>query len=265
MSAFVDSVLIPGVARAHTPEIGSTNTEALVRAAAGSIGPLWITADRQTGGRARSGRIWSSPDGNLIASLLVTLACTPAVAHHLALLAGVALIDAIRDCGVQSTPTAPLALKWPNDVLIGGAKVSGILAESTTRSPGHLIAVIGFGVNVLHSPTDLDRATTTLSRHLAVGAAAPTADALLLGLAVRMQQWLSVWNCGKGFDEIKSAWLARAIEMGHPMSVNAGDTPRAGRFAGMDTDGALLLDDEHGERHRITYGDVSLNTSPRVT
>jgi BirA family transcriptional regulator, biotin operon repressor / biotin---[acetyl-CoA-carboxylase] ligase len=264
MSGFVDSLLIPGVTRAHVSEIGSTNTEALARAASGATGPLWITADRQTSGRARSGRSWSSPEGNLIASLLVTLPCSPAVAHHLGLLAGVALFDAMGDIGVHSTPASPLVLKWPNDVLIGGAKASGILAESTTLRAGQLTAVIGFGVNVLHSPTDLDRATTTLSRHMIAGHPVPTADSLLWHLALRTQQWLSTWNCGTGFDEVRSAWLARAIQQGTPLSVNAGDQPRHGVFAGLDTDGALLLDDEHCVRHRITYGDVTLNAAPRV-
>jgi BirA family transcriptional regulator, biotin operon repressor / biotin---[acetyl-CoA-carboxylase] ligase len=258
MATFVDSVLIPGVARSHASDIGSTNTEALARAKAGATGPLWITADRQFGGRARSGRDWTSPDGNLIASLLVTRPCTAAVAHHLALLAGVALVDAIGDTTVRPSPTAPLILKWPNDILIGGAKVSGILAESTTHAPGHLTAVIGFGVNIAAQPSNMDRAVTALHQHVPTDARPPTADDLLLHLARHMEQWLSVWNCGKGFDDIKTAWLARAGALGQSMSVHIGTLPRKGNFAGLDTDGALLLDDERGVRHRITYGDVTL-------
>jgi BirA family transcriptional regulator, biotin operon repressor / biotin---[acetyl-CoA-carboxylase] ligase len=262
MTAFVDSVLILGVARAHTTEIGSTNTEALARAASGATGPLWITADQQTGGRARSGRDWASPKGNLIASLLVTLPCSAAVAHHLALLAGVALVDAMADTGVRSTTAAPLILKWPNDVLIDGAKVSGILAESTSGAPGHLTAVIGFGVNVVDQPTNIDRAVTALSRHVPSTSPAPTADGLLHHLARHMEQWLSVWNCGKGFGDIRTAWLARATAPGQSMTVHFGERPLSGTFAGLDHDGALLLDDGHGVRHRITYGDVTIEPAP---
>jgi BirA family transcriptional regulator, biotin operon repressor / biotin---[acetyl-CoA-carboxylase] ligase len=263
MQTFEQSTLIPGVFRFHAAEIGSTNTEALNRASAGATGPLWITADRQTGGRARSGRSWTSPTGNLAASMLVTLPCGPEVAHHLALLAGVALIDAIRDSGVAPAPGAPMYIKWPNDVLIGGAKVSGILAESTSNTPGTLTAVIGFGVNVAGEPTDVDRAVTSLSRHVPAGAAQPAAEILLMHIAQRMQHWLSVWNCGKDFACIRDAWLERSFSPGTVMSVNFGDGRREGLFAGLDSDGALLLGDERGHRHRITYGDVTIESAHR--
>lgn len=261
MQTFEQSTLVPGVRRFHAAEIGSTNTEALVRAALGETGPLWITADQQTGGRARSGRSWTSPVGNLAASLLVTLPCGPEVAHHLALLAGVALVDAIRDAGVVSEANVPMYVKWPNDVLIGGAKVSGILAESTSHTPGHLTAVIGFGVNIAGEPDDVDRAVTSLSRHVKPDAIQPTADSLLVHLAQRMQHWLSVWNCGKDFASIRNAWLERSFQSGTVMSVNFGDGRHEGFFAGLDSDGALLLGDERGQRHRITYGDVTIESA----
>lgn len=261
MQTFEQSTLIPGVVRFHSAEIGSTNTEALSRASAGATGPLWITADRQTGGRARSGRSWTSPAGNLAASLLATLPCGPEVAHHLALLAGVALVDAIREAGFAPGDTAPMQIKWPNDVLIGGAKVSGILAESSSSSPGSLTAVIGFGVNIVSEPGDIDRAVTCLGRHVAVGKIQPSAEILLKHLAQRMQHWLLVWNCGKDFSTIRIAWLERSFSPGTAMSVNFGDGRREGFFAGLDIDGALLLDDGHGQRHRITYGDVTLESA----
>jgi BirA family transcriptional regulator, biotin operon repressor / biotin---[acetyl-CoA-carboxylase] ligase len=258
MTAFTQTVLIPGVDRFHFTEIGSTNTEALRRASVGDTGPLWVTTDRQTGGRARSGRSWASPAGNLAASLLVTLKCGPDVAHHLALLAGVALIDAIRDTGVTPSPDAPMHIKWPNDVLIGGAKVSGILAESASSNVGSLTAVIGFGVNVAGEPDQMDRAVTCLARHLDTGTAPPSAESLLKQLAKRMEHWLSVWNCGKEFSQIRAAWLDRSFPPGTAMSVHLGDGRREGFFAGLDIDGALLLDDERGHGQRITYGDVTI-------
>jgi BirA family transcriptional regulator, biotin operon repressor / biotin---[acetyl-CoA-carboxylase] ligase len=258
MVAFTQTVLIPGVDRFHIAEIGSTNTEALRRATAGETGPLWVTTDRQTGGRARSGRQWTSPAGNLAATFLITLKCGPEVAHHLALLAGVALADAIRDAGVVPADETPMHIKWPNDVLIGGAKVSGILAESTSSGPGSLTAAIGFGVNVAGEPEALDRVVTCLARHVAPGSSAPSAESLLRDLARRMEHWLSVWNCGRDFAYIRAAWLERSFSLGTAMSVHFGDGRREGFFAGLDTDGALLLDDERGQRHRITYGDVTL-------
>jgi BirA family transcriptional regulator, biotin operon repressor / biotin---[acetyl-CoA-carboxylase] ligase len=110
--------------------VGSTNREAFALAEAGETGPLWIMARRQTAGRGRADRPWVSVPGNLHASLLVRLGCPPAAMPQLSLVAGVAVVDAIR----QATGGGPagLRLKWPNDVLIGQAKCAGILVETTS-------------------------------------------------------------------------------------------------------------------------------------
>lgn len=235
-------------------EVGSTNREAFQRAEAGEVGPLWIMARRQTAGRGRSGRQWTSEPGNLYASLLVRLACSPAVVPQLSLLAGVAVVDAIG-VAASSTP-AGLRLKWPNDVLIGQAKCAGILAESIS---GHdaVIAVIGAGINLAWHPTDLGRAATDLSEHgLQV---AP--DAMLGLLAAAVQHWLAVWECGNGFAHVRSAWLERAGPVGESCSVNTGAERIAGLFVGLDSGGALLMQDKEGRQRSITFGDVMLATA----
>ena len=134
------SDLPEGCALVHLEEVDSTNAEAMRRVLAGERGPMWITADRQTAGRGRSGRAWSSTPGNLLASFIVQLDCAPAMAAQLSLVAGIATIDAIRRAGTLRG----LRLKWPNDILVGTAKAGGILVESTSRpgQPG-TIAVIG--------------------------------------------------------------------------------------------------------------------------
>jgi len=235
-------------------EIDSTNRDAFQRAEAGEVGPLWIMARRQTAGRGRSGRQWASEPGNLYASLLVKLACSPAVVPQLSLLAGVAVVDAIGQAagGVASG----LRLKWPNDVLIGQAKCAGILAESIS---GHdaVTAVVGTGLNLAWHPTDLGRAATNLAEH----GARVSPDAMLGFLAAAVQHWLAVWECGKGFAQVRAAWLERAGPVGEGCSVNTGEERIEGIFVGLDSGGALLMQDREGRQRNIAFGDVMLATA----
>lgn len=233
-------------------EVGSTNREAFLRAEAGEAGPLWFTARRQTAGRGRSGRRWASEPGNLYASLLVRLACLPGAVPQLSLLAGVAVIDAIRQAAAGSVPAA-LRLKWPNDVLIGQAKCAGILAESMS---GHdaVTAVIGIGLNLAWHPTDLGRAATHLAEH----GIRIAPDGMLGCLDEAMQHWLAVWGCGSGFEHVRSGWLDRAGPVGESCSVNTGTEQLEGTFRGLDANGALLMKDKEGRQRIIAFGDVML-------
>lgn len=228
----------------------STNAEAMRRAQAGEQGPLWIMALAQTDGRGRSGRIWSSEGGNLHASLLVTLAAPQPKAYQLALVAGIAVIDALT-AALHPVPPG-LQLKWPNDILIDGGKAGGILVESST-SAGRLAAVIGIGLNVAASPVGLDRPATHLSAH----ADCPPPRLLLPIIADAVATWLATWDEGRGFAAVREAWLNRAHPIGERLSINTGAERVSGAFLGLDSDGALLLDG-NGEPRRFTYGDVSL-------
>jgi BirA family biotin operon repressor/biotin-[acetyl-CoA-carboxylase] ligase len=153
-------------------EIDGTNAEAMRRVLGGEGGPLWVTAERQTAGRGRLGRAWTSQMGNLFASYVVTIDCPPATAAQLSLVAGVAVIDALWEAG----DVAGLRLKWPNDILVGEAKAGGILVESTSR-PGRqgTVAVVGVGLNLSSAPQDLGQAATYLAAH---GLALSPRDAL---------------------------------------------------------------------------------------
>ena len=235
-------------------EIDSTNRDAFQRAQAGEVGPLWIMARRQTAGRGRSGRQWASEPGNLYASLLVKLACSPAVVPQLSLLAGVAVMDAIAQAAGGVAPG--LRLKWPNDVLIGQAKCAGILAESIS---GHdaVTAVVGTGLNLAWHPTDLGRAATNLAEH----GVQVSPDAMLGLLAAAMQHWLAVWDCGTRFAQVRAAWLERAGPVGEGCSVNTGAERVEGTFVGLDPGGALLMQDREGRQRSIAFGDVMLATA----
>ena len=190
-----------------------------------------------------------SEPGNLYASLLVIPAAERAVAAQLPLVAGVALVD-----GLEAVCGPPLAgrvtIKWPNDVLVDGAKVAGILAESRTIGD-RLAVVVGFGVNCGHAPALGAYATMSLAE-----AGRPVSpDTLWAGLADAMAGRLAQWANGTGFGEIREAWLARTAGLGRPVSVRLGHDTVTGRFDGIDNDGRLVLNGPDGEV-RIAAGDV---------
>jgi len=239
----------------HLDEIESTNSEAMRRAMRGEAGPLWVVADRQTGGRGRSGRAWVSPAGNLHASRLMALGCAPAVVPQLSLVAGIAVFESVR--AVAAGGPDGLRLKWPNDVLVGGDKLSGILVESTTIGQ-QAIAVIGIGLNLTSHPEGLDYPATCLGRHHSTTDRRAVLDALDRAIDL----WLNAWQEGRGSACIRSAWLERAGPIGEPVSVDTGGALLAGTFAGIDDDGALLLLDSDGSVSRHAYGGVTLRAGP---
>lgn len=230
--------------------VDSTNAEAMRRAHAGERGPLWVAAEVQTSGRGRSGRSWVSEPGNLHASLLLALGLPQPKAYQLALVAGVAVFDALNRA--MRPPPAALRLKWPNDILIGDEKTGGILIESSATT-GALAAVIGVGLNVAHAPAVPDRPATYLKAH----GLHPDLPALLDDVAEAMRDWLDRWGEGRGFAAVREAWLNRAHPIGERMSMNTGTERVFGAFMGLDAEGAILLDAGEGVR-RFTFGDVTL-------
>jgi BirA family biotin operon repressor/biotin-[acetyl-CoA-carboxylase] ligase len=234
-------------------DVASTNTEAFARAARGEPGPLWVMARRQTQGRGRAGRAWASDPGNLYASLLQRSRCPLALVYQVSLVAGVAVVDAIR-AAAAGTPLPGLRLKWPNDVLIDGAKCTGILAESQTAPSGDVLLVVGIGINLSSHPADIGRAAT----HLAAHGICLAPEAMLDHLAAALDHWLRTWDDGRGFSSVRAAWLQRAGAEGEPLTVHAGAEKLSGRFAGLDEAGALLMHDETGTERRVTFGDVAL-------
>ncbi|WP_406858068.1 biotin--[acetyl-CoA-carboxylase] ligase [Alsobacter sp. KACC 23698] len=231
--------------------LGSTNDEAMARGRAGDPGGLWIVARQQGRGRGRSGRAWSSPPGNLYASLLLAAPCRPAVAPQLGFVAGVALHAAVE----QATGLTPgrAALKWPNDLLLDRAKLAGILVEGATLAGGDLLVVIGIGVNAAHHPADTPYPATDLgAKGLPVGV-----DPLFSALSDAMAAALRRWDAGAGFADIRRDWLKRAGGLGEPILVRRPEGERRGVFVDLDGEGRLLLD-EGGRRVAFEAGDVFL-------
>ena len=194
----------------HYTELPSTNDEALRLAAAGAAHGTVVHALRQGAGRGRLGRPWSSPPGNLYVS--VVLRPPPPSSRHaelgfVAALAVLDAVDAIVPTGVQAS------VKWPNDLLLEGAKLAGILLEG--GGDGAIVA--GFGVNIASAPTDLRYPATALALH---GPA--TVDGTLAALLAALERWWAIW-LRQGFPPIRTAWLARAPRPGHPIDVQQGD------------------------------------------
>lgn len=233
--------------------IDSTNAEAMRRAAQGERGPLWLTAARQTAGRGRSGRTWTSLDGNLMATLLVAPGQPAERLGELSLVTGVAVHEAVA--GWSTVPG--LRLKWPNDIMLGDAKLGGILIESTSFS-GATVSAIGIGLNLVAAPEIADRPTTTLSRH----AAPPSRAAMLDAVSDRLMHWLRIWRTATGFETVRTAWVRAADPPGVTVTINTGQAICSGAFAGLDTDGALLLRDDDGSLRRFSFGDVTLAALP---
>ena len=203
---------------------------------------LWLRAERQTSGKGRQGRTWDSPAGNLYISTLVRVRAGEPSPATLALVAAVALEEAVSLFGVR-----PM-LKWPNDLLVGGAKLSGILLERVDDA-----VIIGFGVNLAHHPVDLDRPATSVAAH----APAPDPQVFAETLAEIFARWLSRWR--DGIAPVRDRWLARAHPIDTALTARLADgSSEDGLFGGLDAQGALILRLAGGATRVIHAGDVFL-------
>jgi len=224
--------------------IGSTNSEARELALAGERGPIWIVAARQTAGRGRRGNSWVSERGNLYASLLLTEIAPTQQMAQLAFVVALAVHDAVAEV---LPPGAPLAVKWPNDVLLDGKKFAGILIES--EGPA---VVIGIGVNCAHHPDNTSYPATNLS---AAGAAV-SPEQLLQWLSAAMLRRLGQWSRGAGFAAIRADWLARAAGLGQEIRVRLPQRELSGLFQTLDETGRLVLRLADGGVETVSAGEV---------
>jgi BirA family transcriptional regulator, biotin operon repressor / biotin---[acetyl-CoA-carboxylase] ligase len=236
-------------------DVGSTNDLAFAAARVGDAGQLWITAERQLQGRGRRGRVWISEAGNLYASaLLVFEKAEPLAFATLPLVAGLAVHGALSRAVPQLAHR--LALKWPNDVLLGEAKLAGILLEGAALPGGRHAVVVGCGVNIRQAPQETPYPASTL----AAAGCDLDAQTLFRFLAEAFQEKLEVWNRNEGAEDIVAEWRNIAAGMGQHIRVNLPDRSLEGRFSDIDADGYLLLDTSDMGRVRIAAGDVFLLT-----
>jgi BirA family transcriptional regulator, biotin operon repressor / biotin---[acetyl-CoA-carboxylase] ligase len=227
----------------HHERIGSTNDEARQLAASGAPHGTVVHADEQVAGRGRFGRTWFSPPGNLYLSVVLRLDLLPANSSELSFLAALTVadaVDALLPKQIKST------LKWPNDVLVNDGKIAGILVETVDGAQ-----IIGIGLNVLEAPRNAPYKTSTLVGAGGIATVDGARDILLDSLAKHLAAWAE-----HGFDPIREAWLARAHPIGTPLRASVGGRSEEGLFAGLDVDGAMLLDTPDG-RKRIVAAEVS--------
>lgn len=221
--------------------VGSTNDEAARLADAGAPEGTVVWSRQQTGGRGRRGRQWASPPGNLYSSTILRPDCAAPRAAELGFVAALAVADIVP-------PGRPLRVKWPNDVLVDGGKVAGILLESASGQTGQVQHVVaGIGVNVGFAP----QLPEMRYRGAALGGSVEAAlETLTAALAARLAEWRR-----DGFATVRAAWLAKAGPLGAEVDVKLGEELVHGRFAGLDREGALLLETAAGPR-KIVSGEL---------
>jgi BirA family biotin operon repressor/biotin-[acetyl-CoA-carboxylase] ligase len=236
-----------GIGRLVLEEVDSTMAEAARRA---PDAPLWILARRQTAGRGRRGRAWVDPPGNFAATLALPLNAPARTAGQLSFVAALALHDALAGL----VPAGRLSLKWPNDVMLDGGKLAGILLEGSGAGDRIARLAIGIGVNLRHAPPHpAPDALVPVSLHAATGAEiGPEAflDRLAPAFAARHSQ-----QQGAGFAAIRAEWLARAARLGQTVTARTARETFEGVFETVDPDGALVLATAEGRRS-IPAGDV---------
>ena len=233
--------------------VDSTNSEIRKLAQSGeatSFDKTVVWSLAQTGGQGRRGRNWASPVGNLYCS---TILCLDRPAKEISLLSFVVAL-AVHDTVTELLPLtnpANVSCKWPNDVLINGKKISGILLESSGlagKNPEWI--VIGVGINVLSFPRETPYPASSLLEEGYGG----KLEAVLERYIANLDQRLSMWK-KQGFPKIRTEWLDRAMGLGDDIMVNLGDESLLGVFSDLDGEGALILD-QAGTKRLITAGDV---------
>jgi len=229
--------------------VTSTNELALAAARQGDQGQLWIVAGEQTQGVGRRGRVWHSPKGNLYASLLLVADYAADKAARLGFVAGVAMAEALTRCIGQA---AKIRLKWPNDVLLDGAKLTGILIERHPLQRGKAAIIIGLGINVVHAPATVNYAATSLKMSGFDIVPEQIFNPLVDCWAVNFD----LWNDGRGFEHIRQKWLASAAGLGKQIHVEQQGQRISGIFKTIDVNGQLVIEQRHGEQLVISAGDV---------
>ncbi|NTU77616.1 MAG: biotin--[acetyl-CoA-carboxylase] ligase, partial [Alphaproteobacteria bacterium] len=225
----------------------STNEDAKAAALAGEAEGLVIQALRQTSGRGRQGRGWESPEGNFYASVLLRPRCAPREAGFYSFIAALAVSDAVR----SFLPRAEIQLKWPNDVLVGGKKISGVLLEASPVDKDAVAwLVIGMGVNVRQHPENGLYPATSLA---AEGAGGASVDKVLERLLESLERWREAF-LQDGFASIRKAWLEQAKR--GPIVARLPHETVEGAFEGLDENGRLILQLADGAKRAIAAGDV---------
>lgn len=232
--------------------VDSSNEEAKRLALAGSPDGMVVWTKSQLEGRGRYEREWVSPEGNLYLSILLRPDYDILVGSQLSFIMALAVGDAIS-CFLA--PEKSVQYKWPNDVLIDGKKVAGILLESASKANNQKIdwMIAGIGINVLVSPTKLDQPVTSIAQESSGDTV--SVEKVLDRFMHNVALWRTAWE-QRGFSNIRKEWLSKAYGLGKEISVMFRGEKIHGIFKDMDEEGLLVLELPNGEEQRISSGEV---------
>lgn len=242
-------MLPAGFSHTAFAQVDSTNAVCLDLAQQGDDGNHWITAVSQSAGKGSRGRSWDSLDGNLFASLLLKNPAEMKMLATLTFVTSLAIHDSV--IAIAGNDKLDVKLKWPNDVLLNGKKLSGILLENH-QVGGENMVIVGIGINVNRAPLSAMFPATSLSSV----DIKTNSDAVFVELARAMQKRIEQWNKGLGFSSIKKDWLAHAARLGEQVQVKQHDKNLEGIFEGLSEDGRMLLKGNDGQTQKISTADV---------
>lgn len=236
----------------------STNRVAAEIGAAGASHGTVVVAEHQTAGSGKGDRVWASKPG---AGLLVSVLLRPKARFEdlpqITLLAAVAMVDALEAEGI-----ADARVKWPNDILIGGRKVCGILAETGVSPDGDVFVVLGVGLNVNQSLSDFPPELEEIATSLAVAAGRPVSrQRIFHAFLDALDVWMARWR-EAGFAPIRAAWNARSCTLGRRVSFDVGTVTLTGEAVGLEADGSLAIRDQDGALHRFHSGEMRFVAEP---
>ncbi|MBZ8132411.1 biotin--[acetyl-CoA-carboxylase] ligase [Afifella sp. IM 167] len=239
----------------YLAEVDSTNRLIADLAAKGEKPGLAVVAHHQTAGRGKGERAWFSEPGKGFAlSLLLRPSRPLEEVSQLTLVLGVAVAAAIR-----RATGVPAELKWPNDVLVGGRKLCGILCELVTTPEGdtaHVIAGMGINVNLAEADFPPALAATATSLAIEVGHQIDF-HRVLSAILEEVETWIGRWE-EEGFEPVRQAWIARSCTIGRELDFDAGDARLTGIASDLGSDGSLSIRDRSGAIHHFYYGEASL-------
>ncbi len=231
------------------PVVGSTNDVARDHINdANALGPIVIWAEEQTGGKGRSGRLWDSPNGNLYSSILIKDVGPLTIASQLSFLTAISMRAALS----KLIPKESVKCKWPNDILVNGSKICGILLECGSDKSANNWVIIGSGVNVSHKPTDAPYSVSHLKQFNEDISTHMVLSLYLKEFSDRLQVWKST-----GFNEIREEWIQNCFGLGEKIVARlANKVEEHGHFLDLDADGGLIMEKEDSSKITITAGDV---------
>lgn len=252
----------PGRGLGHAVEryavLGSTNRVLAELGRTGAAHGFVVVADHQTAGSGKSDRRWESkPGASLLFSVLLRLDAPYESLPQITLVAAVAMRDALAALGISEA-----RVKWPNDILIGGRKLCGILAETGTDAAGDTFVVLGVGLNLSQTADDFPLELREVATSLAVVSARPIPRRRIFHAVLdALETWLAIWR-DRGFEPVRGAWNAASCTLGRAVAFDSAEGTSTGEAVGLAADGGLLVRDPSGAVHAFHSGEMRFLPEP---